>query len=223
MRFETTGNLKIVDVAWGSGIIEDDPPAIAATQLDGTGGDAVNGNVGATKLATVAVSGTDGELLVETPTGFGFVDKNGATLTLAAPVVIAQSAGMPCTSVSADAGHVCGVLGNGEIRCWGAAFTPPPRSRRVAIPARQVALGQNFACALDHQNMISCWGSIARRRRTASTCCSPPAPRTCAGCARISRSSAGAARSGIRREPGVPIRRSRAATTTPARSPSTAA
>jgi hypothetical protein len=71
VRFETTGNLKIVDVAWGAGIIEDDLPSMAATQLDGTGGDAVNGNLGATKLATVAVSGTEGELrLRRRPAGF---------------------------------------------------------------------------------------------------------------------------------------------------------
>jgi alpha-tubulin suppressor-like RCC1 family protein len=160
VRFETTGNLKIVDVAWGSGIIEDDPPAIAATQLDGTGGDAVNGNVGATKLATVAVSGTDGELLLKTPTGFGFVDKNNAKLTLGSPVSLAKSAGMPFMSVSANEDHVCGVLGNGEIRCWGANFTGSPMIPATPIPARQVAVGHDFACALDHDNLISCWGTI---------------------------------------------------------------
>ena len=160
VRFETTGNLKIVDIAWGSGIIEDDPPSIAATQLDGTGGDAVNGNVGATKLATVAVSGTDGELLLDTPTGFGFVDRDGAALTLGSTVSLAKSAGMPFMSVSANEDHVCGVLGNGEIRCWGAAFTGSPAIPATPIPARQVAVGHDFACALDHDNLISCWGAI---------------------------------------------------------------
>ena len=162
VRFETTGNLAIVDVAWGSGIIEDDPPAIAATQIDGTGGDAVNGEVGATKLATVAVSGTSGELRLYTPTGFGFVDRNGSALTVGgAGVLIAESAGMPWTSVSANQDHVCGVLGNGEPRCFGAAFSGAPAIPAAAIPARQVAVGHDFACALGHDDSVTCWGTIA--------------------------------------------------------------
>jgi hypothetical protein len=129
--------------------------------LDGTGGDAVNGNVGPTKIATVALVGTEGELRLKTPAGFGFVDRNGVALTVAGTgVLIAEGAGMPWTSVSANQDHVCGVLGNGELRCFGAAFTGAPPIPSAATPARQVAVGHDFACALDHDYMISCWGTI---------------------------------------------------------------
>ena len=161
VRFETTGDLKIIDVAWGTGIIEDDPPIAPATVLDGTGGNAVNGNVGATKIATVALVGTTGELRLKTPAGFGFVDRNGVALTVGgAGVLIAQGAGMPWASVSANQNHVCGLLGDGELRCFGAAFTGSPPIPSAATPARQVAVGHDFACALDFSNNISCWGSI---------------------------------------------------------------
>src|SRR5262245_6753815 len=161
VRFETTGDLKIIDVAWGTGIIEDDPPIAPATVLDGTGGNAVSGNLGPTKIATVALVGTTGELRLKTPTNFGFVDKSGVALTVGgAGVLIARGAGMPWTSVSANENHVCGVLGNGELRCFGAPFTGSPPIPSSATPARQVAVGHDFACALDYQNNISCWGSI---------------------------------------------------------------
>jgi alpha-tubulin suppressor-like RCC1 family protein len=162
VRFETTGNLKIVDVAWGNGVIEDDPPIAPATQIDGTGGDSVNGDVGATKIATVSVRGTEGQLRLTLPAGFGFADRNAVALTPSMPqgyVLIAEAAGMPWTGVSANEDHVCGVLGNGELRCFGDAFTGSP-----AIPgmgaARQVAVGHDFACAIDYQFLVSCWGSI---------------------------------------------------------------
>jgi hypothetical protein len=164
VRFETTGNLKIVDVAWGGELlVEDDPPIAPATQIDGTGGDSVSGDLGATKLATVSVVGTEGELRLTLPAGFGFADRNAVAQAPDMPlghVLIAQSAGMPWTSVSANQDHVCGVLGNGELRCFGAAFTGAPEIPAAPIPARQVAVGHDFACALDYGFMVTCWGSI---------------------------------------------------------------
>ena len=83
-RLETSGNLAIVDVAWGGAALEDDEPTAPAMLRDGTGGDAVNGNFGPSKLATVAVAGSFGELWLKTPDvpdtpgAFGFVDKSGA-------------------------------------------------------------------------------------------------------------------------------------------------
>jgi hypothetical protein len=160
-RLGTTGNLKIADVAWGSDTLEDDEPVAPSSERDGTGGDAFLGDLGATKLATVAVTGTEGELRLFTPDfpdapgAFGFVDKEGAIQTVdASGVLLAAAPPMGWQSISAAPGQACGALGNGEIQCWGTVSGAPPSGSAY----RQVATGDDFACALDYDDAISCWG-----------------------------------------------------------------
>src|SRR5574342_177268 len=89
VKFSTTGNLVISDVAWnGTPIppVEDDEPTTPAVLRSGTGGDAVAGQLGRQKIATISVSGTFGELQITTPTGMGFVDRNGVAQPVATTV-----------------------------------------------------------------------------------------------------------------------------------------
>jgi alpha-tubulin suppressor-like RCC1 family protein len=162
VRFSTTGDLAIVDVAWAEPFVEDDEPIVRANERNGTGGDAYEGHLGPTKIATVAVSGTRGQLLLQTPGPpdsagqFGFVDKDGSILTVGASgVVLAEMPSLPWRSLSAHTGRSCGVLGNSEVRCWGPPFSsgPPPGSYR------QVVVGSGFGCALDWADSVTCWGT----------------------------------------------------------------
>ncbi len=160
VRLKATGSLKIVDVAWGGGTVEDGTDSAPATERDGTGGVAVLGQFGATKLATIAVSGV-GELRLytpdsgEAPGAFGFVDKEGDIQTVdVGGVLLAEAPVMGWHSISSAAGGSCGALQNGEIKCWGTAPGVPP-----SWAAREVAVGDAFGCALDYGGQIACWGS----------------------------------------------------------------
>lgn len=164
VRFGTTGDLVISDVAWeGSPIVEDDEPTVApAVERDGTGGDAVLGDLGPTKIATVALSGTNGALQIETPMGFGFVDRNGVAQLVATEPgeaagvnVLAVTGNLPFKDFSSEQTRSCGVLGNGELRCWGTPAADPPVGSFVEVDATSIG-----GCALDSQNLITCWGSL---------------------------------------------------------------
>ncbi|MBW2383275.1 MAG: thrombospondin type 3 repeat-containing protein [Deltaproteobacteria bacterium] len=161
VRLTTTDNLRIVDIAWGSGVIEDDDPIAPATELDGTGGNGSTGEFGRVKLATIAVVGTGGELRLFTPQppttvgAFGFVDKEGNVAQVAATgVVLAVAPSMGWQDISAASTQACGTLRNGEIQCWGATSGTPP-----AGAFRQVAASDSVACGLDFDNSIFCWGA----------------------------------------------------------------
>jgi len=163
VRLATTGDLAIVDVAWGGGTVEDNEPTAPSQERDGTGGDAVAGELGASKLATVAVRGTYGELRLLTPAApatpgdFGFADDDGAVLAVApGGVLLATGAEMPWRDVSSGANRSCGVTGNGELQCWGFAGggTPP-----AALAFREVVAGDDFGCALEFDGTLSCWGT----------------------------------------------------------------
>jgi hypothetical protein len=163
VRLTTTGDLVIVDVAWGGSALEDDEPTAPATERDGTGGDAANGELGRTKLATVALTGTHGELRLFTPDGppdapgaFGFIGEDGGLpMKISSPgVLLAEGGRLPWSSVSANTNRSCGALGNGEIRCWG---TGGGGTLPTGTAFRQVATGEDFACALDFGNTASCW------------------------------------------------------------------
>jgi alpha-tubulin suppressor-like RCC1 family protein len=167
VRLATTGDLVIVDVAWSTATVEDDQPTAPATQRDGTGGNARDGQLGPAKIGSVAVTGTHGELRLFTPDGppdtpasFGFVDEDGGILQVASEgVLLAEAPDLPWRSASSHANRTCGVLGNGEILCWGSAGggTPP-----TGTAFRQLATGGDFGCALDFDDAPSCWsGSTA--------------------------------------------------------------
>jgi len=170
VRLTTSGNLRIVDVAWGGGTLEDDEPTVPATERDGTGGNAVAGELGRTKLATIAVTGTEGELKLFTPSPtppipppdpdppgeFGFVDKEGNVQKVAGTgILLAEAPAMRWQSISSAGPQACGALANGEIQCWGTVTGTPPTGSAY----RQVATGDAFGCALDFDDLLSCWGS----------------------------------------------------------------
>jgi len=162
VRLKTTGNLRIVDVAWGGGTVEDDTPSTPADERDGTGGVAVLGQFGAAKIATIAVIGTEGDLRLYTPDfpaapgEFGFVDKEGDIQKVdVGGVLLAAAPVMGWRALSSANGQACGALANGEIQCWGAVSGIPSD-----IVAREVAVGDDYGCALDFSDGISCWGGI---------------------------------------------------------------
>jgi len=164
VKFLTTGNLVISDVAWnGSPIapVEDDEPTSPAVLRAGTGGDALLGQIGRRKIATVALSGNLGELRIATPTGMGFVDRNGAAQSVA--IVAGEAAGvhtiarattLPWRDISATQTTTCGVLGNGELRCWGASV-----SGLAAGSYTEVDTVAGGGCALTTQGTIDCFGN----------------------------------------------------------------
>jgi len=158
VRFKTTGNVKIVDVAWASGVVEDDEPLNPATGRSGTGGDPINGDVGSTRIATVTVSGTIGDLRLLTPVSFGFLDKDGDLLKVdSAGVVLARAPELGWSRISANGDNTCGTLTNGDLICVGAEFSiggPPSGAYR------SVAVGLDYGCVLDFHHQISCWGNL---------------------------------------------------------------
>jgi hypothetical protein len=156
VRFRSTGDLVIADVAWEDAalVVEDDLPAIVVPSMerDGAGGDGATGDLGPTKIATVAVTGFEGELVLETPAGFGFVDRNGAALTLTQPVVVARAKALTWKAISTDRTQSCGILGNGEMTCWGGSVGSPGSGVWV-----QVAAGSPHGCGLRPGGGIECW------------------------------------------------------------------
>jgi len=158
VRFETTGNLKIVDVAWEAGVVEDDDPSSPSTGRSGTGGDPIVGEVGSTRIATVAVAGTTGELRLVTPSSLGFLDKDGDLLKIdPSGAVLARAPELGWSHISANGNNTCGTLTNGELLCVGPAFSvgAPP-----AGAYKSIAVGLDYGCALDFDGQISCWGSL---------------------------------------------------------------
>ena len=157
LEFDTTGDLVITDVAWAEAAVEDDPPTAPAVLRAGTHGNAGQGDVGPTKIATVSVVGTLGQVRVSAPssTPLGFVDADAAVLYVDVPVVVAEAPPMPWVQLSVSDSQSCGVLGNGEVRCYGTTPTTPP----TGIAFRQVAAGEAFGCAVDYDDTLSCWGS----------------------------------------------------------------
>src|SRR3989442_1648258 len=157
VQLATTGDLVIVDVAWGNDTIEDNEPTTPSQSRVGTGGDAVNGELGARKVATVALTGTYGELRLLTPAGAGFLDDDGNVLQVApGGVLLAAGAQMPWSDVSSGANRSCGTPGNGEIQCWGlAGGGTPPGAKAFREGAGRDALGR----PLHLNKALPCWGA----------------------------------------------------------------
>jgi hypothetical protein len=161
--FSTTGNLVISDVAWNGSAVEDDEPTLPAVLRKGTGGDAVNGQLGPQKIATVSLSGTFGELRLETtPAGFGFVDRNGVAQPVATDPgeaagvhVVARAPAQPWRDLSAHETNSCGVLGSGELRCWGSAASTPPAGSFAEVAATGIG-----GCAREFDHDVVCFGSL---------------------------------------------------------------
>jgi hypothetical protein len=157
--FETTGDLRITDVAWAGSAVESDEPVVPAYVRYGTDGNAGAGQVGPSKIATVSVVGTAGELRLVDPsgTGLGFVDADANVIQPdgLATLVLAATPGMPWIDVSSLPGWACGVLGNGELRCyWDSGWDAPLATGTF----RQVVLNDFGPCALTYQNVVTCAG-----------------------------------------------------------------
>jgi hypothetical protein len=157
VEFDASGDIVITDISWGDAAVEDDEPTLPAKGRAGTHGDATQGDVGPTKIATLSVVGTLGELTVLAPSGslLGFVDADAAVLHVDTPVVIAEAPPMPWVQVSAGGTQSCGVLGNGELSCYGGGASTPP----TGIAFRQVAAETGNACAIDYAGALTCWSS----------------------------------------------------------------
>ena len=162
IRFLTTGNLVISDIAWAPGTAEDAEPTQPATARVGEGGDPA-GEIGPTKLATVSLVGTRGKLQISTvPLDHGFVNHAGVLLPVAVDAgetpgihTLASASRMPFLDLATGPAGSCGVLGNGEIRCWGSTVGTPPVGS-----FREVATTSFGGCALDGSSDGTCWGAI---------------------------------------------------------------
>lgn len=158
VRFETTGNLRLVDVAWAPGVVEDSEPVSPSTGRSGTGGNALMGELSGTRIASVSLNGTSGELRLLTPGSLGFLDKDGDLLQVdLGGVVLARAPNVGWSRISAKGDNTCGVLTNGELSCVGSAFSTalPPNAAY-----RGVAVGPGYGCVLDFAGTPICWGSL---------------------------------------------------------------
>ncbi|MGE4652470.1 MAG: hypothetical protein AAEJ53_16410, partial [Myxococcota bacterium] len=157
LQLETTGDLLISGIDWeGTVSVVGDPTTllVAASNPD------VGGWQGATRIATVAVTGTLGELLLLAPGG-GFVDRFGATLAFPDPegVLLAKASPLPWAGLSVAEGRGCAVLANGSLHCWSATgvggYGLPPTSGTY----RKVVTGltpPEYALELD--GTVQQWG-----------------------------------------------------------------
>jgi Regulator of chromosome condensation (RCC1) repeat len=61
------------------------------------------------------------------------------------------------SSIVTDSGHTCAVLADsGNVVCWGEQIGVP--SNLKADPSTQLALGEDFTCALVASGELTCWG-----------------------------------------------------------------
>jgi alpha-tubulin suppressor-like RCC1 family protein len=157
---ETTGNLVIVDVAWselGTQVVLAPAPPKPVTRIRGIAGTGTS-HLGPTKIATVSVAGTDGSLILTTPTASqGFLASDETTWHQVPDTTLASTPYLPWRAISSSDTRACGVLGNGELRCWGTAYggTPDPPAGAYA----QLGAGTAGACALDFGNAVTCFGA----------------------------------------------------------------
>lgn len=97
---------------------------------------------------------------------------DGSTTDRDAPDAV-QGLASGVTALAAGADHTCALLENGEVACWGqnsdgqlgASSTSDLRSPAVVNglpgPARQIAAGVAYTCALLDSGELYCWGSGA--------------------------------------------------------------
>jgi Regulator of chromosome condensation (RCC1) repeat len=158
----TTGNLVIVDVQWNqldSELVVTPTPPQPTTRIRGTAGYGVT-HVGPTKIATVSVAGSDGELRLETPVAVstsGFLHSDGVTREHVADTTLAVTPYLPWQEISLNGGYACGVLGNGETRCWGTLSGSSASGARRHV----TTVGAGGECYLDYAGTYQCYNPPA--------------------------------------------------------------
>jgi len=93
---------------------------------------------------------------------FGSVGDGSGTDQLI-PVPVAAPGGIRFAAINADGYHTCAITTTATVYCWGSVSvgvvgpaTPTlVSSERIA----SIALGERFACALNVDGALSCWGA----------------------------------------------------------------
>jgi len=161
--------------------IGDDPGDMVLLRPLNLGGGHTIKAIGAGSISTCALlddgtvkcwgSNLDGQLGQDTKSAQGYLP---SLLPGVPPVYL--GADRKAQSISVGATHVCAVLDNGDVKCWGgnangqlgigstddqgddsgemAVLKPVPLGRK----ARQVSAGRNHTCALLDNSKITCWG-----------------------------------------------------------------
>lgn len=160
VQLNTSGNLTMVGVIWSDGnTVSNGATAIPGMgPLNGTGGDADNGDLGPMGLTSALfILGNSGDVTIGTPPGFGFIDKDANTITIP-DTVLGVAPTLPWSQLSTIGPRTCGILGTGETVCFGDAYAPPASPPLGVL--KQIATGDNFGCGIDYANAVSCWGTI---------------------------------------------------------------
>jgi alpha-tubulin suppressor-like RCC1 family protein len=114
----------------------------------------------------IALGNSDAPLSTESECGYSVPPIFGNCSHVPQPV----SGGHQFTELAAGHAHVCGVTTSGEVYCWGSnavgqlgtgsggAPSATPVRALLPEPARSVALGGIFTCALAVSGQVYCWG-----------------------------------------------------------------
>jgi alpha-tubulin suppressor-like RCC1 family protein len=115
----------------------------------------------------IALGNSEGPLSSPSQCGYTVPPIFGSCSHVPQPV----SGGHQFTELAAGHAHVCGVTSSGEVYCWGSNSvgqlgtgsgggpSATPVHALMPEPARSVALGGEFTCALTASGQVYCWGA----------------------------------------------------------------
>ena len=97
---------------------------------------------------------------------------DGSTTDRHTPTTVDLGAGMTAVSISAGAAHMCAVLNDGSVKCWGYnlygrlgdgtttdRWTPTAVDLGVGMTAVSVSAGGYHSCAVFNDGSLKCWGN----------------------------------------------------------------